>query len=130
MGITVLQFEGRFADRLSLQLRAGRNGMSRVIKKLAVMETTDFVYGADTDGMFVLTTLSFVDDAGNGLEGVRALLNAGPAGIAVKTKRYVSVIPHEILELAEESGIPVFEICSNVRFSNFISLVTETLVIE
>lgn len=70
MGISALRIKELFEDRLSLRLKAGEAGMGRVVEKLAVMETEDFYLGAEPRGMFVLTTLSFVQKDGAGMEAV------------------------------------------------------------
>ena len=92
MGLTVSQIEIQYSEALSLRFVAGRNGIGREVKKMAVMETRDFVYGADPDGMFVISTLSFVDEEGGGIDEVVKLLSAQPSAMAVKINRYVKSI--------------------------------------
>lgn len=130
MGLTVSQIEIQYSEALSLRFVAGRNGIGREVKKMAVMETRDFVYGADPDGMFVISTLSFVDEEGGGIDEVVKLLSAQPSAMAVKINRYVKSIPLEIRDAAEKENVPLFEIDSDVQFSYFISVLSEALVLN
>lgn len=130
MGLTVSQIQIQYSEELSLRLVAGRNGIGREVKKMAVMETRDFVYGADPDGMFVITTLSFVDKESRGIDEVIKLLSAQPSAMAVKINRYVKSIPLEIQDAAEKENVPLFEMDSDVQFSYFISVLSEALVLN
>ena len=130
MGISALRIKELFEDRLSLRLKAGEAGMGRVVEKLAVMETEDFYLGAEPRGMFVLTTLSFVQKDGAGMEAVIGLIRAGVSVLGVKINRYFNEIPRDIVDVADQYGIPLFEIGSDIHFSNVIRLITEEIVME
>lgn len=130
MSLTIAQLSERFSEELSMKIRAGEAGVGRTVNRFGVMETADFNTGAEPDGMFVLTTLSFVSENGSGLEAVRKLIRSGPAGVGIKTKRYFAEIPDQIVQCAEENRVPLFEITSDVTFSSFIRTATEAIVMD
>lgn len=128
MKMTVEQLYSVFSKELSLVLRAGEKGLNRETDRLGVMETADFNAGANVKGMFVLTTLSFVRDPADDYSPVIELVRSCPAGIAVKTKRYVQEIPDTLIQYAEAQGVALFEITEDIPFSSFIKTVMKELV--
>ena len=130
MAFTVAQLREQYSTAFSLELRAGKGGLSRPIQRIGVMETEDFVAGSDTNGLFVISTLSFAAKNPETIETVIRLIRTKPAGLAIKTKRFFDEIPANILLCADSCNVPLFEITSNVHFSNFITAVSKTLAEE
>lgn len=130
MGISSGKIKELFENKLSLRLLAGSCGLDRTVERLAVMETEDFCLGAEPKGMFVLTTLSFVQKDGGGIEAVVALMSEGLSALGIKINRYVNQVPQAILDAAEIYGVPVFEVDGGILFSNMIRLVTEAIVVD
>lgn len=130
MGITVAQLMEKYSHVFSLELQTGEGGLSNTIQRIGVMETEDFATGSDANGLFVISTLSFAVNNPETLDAVIRLIQAQPAGLAIKTKRFFNEIPAAVLACAEACNVPLFEFTANVPFSRFITDVSKTLAEE
>lgn len=107
---------------------AGASGINRVIAKLNIMEVPDIINWV-SKGEFILTTAYSLKDNVDLLTDIIYEFNKKQvAGVAIKTQRYITQVPKETLEVADEEGIPIIEIPYNVAFSTIISQVSEYIV--
>lgn len=127
MGLSVLELYECVSQELSLEICAGKKGLEKNFERIGVMETIDFVDGVKPEGLFVISTLSFAYGRPEGIDAVKRLIMKAPSGIAIKTKRYFSSIPDELVQCAETYNIPLLEITTDISFSNFITVVSKKL---
>ena len=123
MGVKVSQVMTLEAMKKSVVLLAGEDGLSNKISYVTVMETP-YLYDYITGGEFVLSTLySFQNDAKLLLDTVKKLMERNIAAIGIKPEPYFDQIPEELIALAEEFKIPLFEIKKESRYREIIKAV-------
>lgn len=100
---------------------AGRKGMDRTIKSITIMDTPD-IKNWLKGGEFLLTNVYVIkDNPAAQVALVRDLSDIGVAALGVKLKRFVDRLPWEMLDLADELGLPVIEVpveCSWIEILN------------
>lgn len=106
---------------------AGQNGLDRIIRYVTVMEVPDisqWLKGGD----FVITSLYSVRDS---LEKqcrlIEELNRVNSAAIAIKTNRYISKIPDEVIKIANEKNFPVIEIPKNITYIDIMTPLMEKI---
>jgi purine catabolism regulator len=95
---------------------AGHHKLDNVVKGITIMEAPDI---ADwiAGGELLLTSL-YSAPAGsvNYKEFVRKLVAKGAAAMAIKVGRFVERVPDDMIEAANEYGLPIIELDPNVRY--------------
>lgn len=106
---------------------AGQNGLDRIIRYVTVMEVPDisqWLKGGD----FIITSLYSVRDS---LEKqcrlIEELNQVNSAAIAIKTNRYISKIPDEVIKIANEKKFPVIEIPKNITYIDIMTPLMEKI---
>ena len=109
------------------QVVAGYQSLHNVVKGVTIMEAPDIVNWL-AGGELLLTSLySTSGGEVNYQEFVRKLFDKGICALAVKVRRFVDEIPLEIIETANEVGLPIIEVEGNVRFVDIMYPVMEML---
>jgi purine catabolism regulator len=113
----------------SCRLVAGEGGLNKSVRSISVMEVEDFASFVNEENLFILTTFSFAKrDPVIMFNTFKELADRSICGICIKINRYVDAIPQEILTLANERNIPVFETDEHILFSQLILMVTTQLI--
>jgi purine catabolism regulator len=109
------------------KLVAGHGGIKNHVTFVTISEAPDFyqwVYG----GEFVLSTLyAFKDYPELRAPAYRELAKRGVAAIAIKTKRFFDEIPADLIEIANEYDLPLFEVERETKFRQIIQAITAEL---
>lgn len=107
---------------------AGALGLSKRITKVNVMEVPDIIEWV-SQGEFLLTTAYSIKDNIKILLELIPKLNAkGVVGLGIKVGRYVSELPSDIIQLADELGFPIIEVPFCVSHTDVISsILTEVI---
>ena len=104
-------------------LIAGSEGINNVVTYVTVMETPN-LYKLITGGELVLSTLyTFQGSPEMLVAAVSRLIEQGISAIAIKPKPYFDKIPGEIIDIANEYKIPLFEIDQAARYREIIKAV-------
>lgn len=107
---------------------AGGNGINRLITNVNVMEVPD-IYGQVRSGDFLLTTgYSIRDNIFAQEHLILGLAERNITAIAIKMKRYINELPYKMLEQAEQFGVPIISLSSQINFSMVISEVLEEIL--
>ncbi len=110
-----------------MRLVAGHGGLKNRITYVTIAEAPDF-YEWVSGGEFVLSTLyAFKDHPELRAPAYRALAKSGVAAIGIKTKRFFDEIPADIIEIANEYNLPVFEIRRETWFREAIQAISAEL---
>ncbi|AFQ44070.1 PucR family transcriptional regulator [Desulfosporosinus meridiei] len=98
------------------EIVAGYQTLENVVKGVTIMEAPDIVNWL-AGGELLLTSL-YAAPAGtlNYKDFVRKLAEKGVAAIAIKVGRFVERIPEDMIEAANQYGLPIIELDANVRF--------------
>lgn len=108
-------------------LIAGFDGVKNVITYVTVTEAPDF-YEWVTGGEFVLTTLyAFRDNPELRIPAYTQLAKRGVAAFGVKINRFFDEIPADIIRIANEFQIPLFEIKRETMFREVIQAISAEL---
>ncbi|MTW86252.1 hypothetical protein F3157_11370 [Virgibacillus dakarensis] len=109
---------------------AGKEGLSRAIRSIEVMEVPE-VGNWVTPGILVMTTFySIKEEPLKQINIVQTLINKKAAGIVIKLGRFVDSIPEGILALANENAFPVITIPKYISYINVLTPLYERLYKE
>lgn len=95
---------------------------SRVVSHITIMEAPDLNEWV-TGGEFVLTTWYSLSKDPELAEDSFRKLAPKIAAIGIKTHRFIEAIPDNILKIAEQFKLPVFEIKRNTLFRNLVNII-------
>lgn len=108
------------------KLVSKNSNCSRVVSHVTIMEAPD-LYEWVTGGEFVLTTWHcFINDYALAEDSFRKLAPK-IAAIGIKTHRFIEEIPKNILRIAEEFRLPVFEIKRETLFRNLVNIIANQI---
>lgn len=101
------------------ELVAGHKGLDRTVSFVTIMEAPDFYEWVD-GGEFVLTTWYAFSQRPELQRDAFLQLSDKIAAIGIKLGRFIREIPQEIIDLANEKGVPVFVIRREAKFREVI----------
>ena len=107
---------------------AGASGLDRRVERANVMEVPDIIAWVKPREL-LMTTGYPLRDAPEGLAGlVRELDAAGVSALAVKLRRYLDDLPHDMIQAADEVGFPVLLLPDDVSFDDLLTEVVGNVV--
>ena len=110
------------------KILAGATGITKRITKVNVMEVPDIIEWVSEGEFLITTAYSIKDNIKILLELIPKLSTKGVAGLGIKVGRYVSELPSDIIELADELGFPIIEVPFSVSHTDVISgILTEVI---
>lgn len=99
---------------------AGGGGLNRLIKYVTVMEVPDITQWL-RGGEFLITSFYAIkDDINEQCKLIYKLKNANAGALAIKTDRYINMIPEEVIEIANEINFPIIEIPKDLKYTDII----------
>jgi purine catabolism regulator len=100
---------------------AGGAGLDRRVERANVMEVPDIIAWVKPHEL-LMTTGYPLRDAPEGLADlVRALDSAGVSALAVKLRRYLDELPHDMIAAADEVGFPVLLLPDHASFDELLT---------
>lgn len=128
MKITVEHIMGLETISESFTLVAGKEGTKNIITFVTTLAQSPDLYEWVPDGAFILSTLyNFKDHRDLIAPTFIGLIEQGISGIAIKTNRFLEKIPKELIDIANQYKIPLFEITRDTRFKEIIQAITSEL---
>ncbi|EHL06201.1 purine catabolism regulatory protein-like family protein [Desulfitobacterium hafniense DP7] len=109
------------------QVVAGYQKLDNIVKGVTIIEAPDIVNWL-SGGELLLTSL--YSGPGEGMdyrEFIHKMATKEVSALAIKVRRFVNDIPPEIIEAANEYGLPVIEVDGSVRFVDIMYPVMEQL---
>jgi len=109
------------------QVVAGYQKLDNVVKGVTIIEAPDIVNWL-SGGELLLTSLYAGPGEGqNYREFIQLLSQKEVSALAVKIRRFVQTIPQEVIDAANEFGLPLIELEGNIRFVDIMYPVMEQL---
>ncbi|NMA70218.1 MAG: PucR family transcriptional regulator [Desulfitobacterium sp.] len=109
------------------QVVAGYQKIDNVVKGVTIIEAPDIVNWL-SGGELLLTSLYAGPGEGmNYREFIRKMVEKNVAALAIKVRRFVQEVPQEIIESANEFGLPIIELDGNVPFIDVMYPIMEQL---
>ena len=105
----------KISEITAMKLIAGKEGMSRVINAVTVMENPDISQWI-RGGEFLISCFYTITDMDKQCKILRELNNSEISALALKTGKYMREIPKEIIKLANNLKLPLFEIPSELTY--------------
>lgn len=103
------------------KLICGKNGLNRKVTKINVMEVPDIIDWV-SEGEFILTTAYSIKDNMDKLVNIiERFHKKGVAGLGIKMKRYINVLPKSIIDLSERLEFPIIEIPQDISYSEIMT---------
>jgi PucR family transcriptional regulator, purine catabolism regulatory protein len=100
---------------------AGEGGLDRRVERANVMEVPDIIAWVKPREL-LMTTGYPLRDAPEGLADlVRSLDAAGVSALAVKLRRYLEDLPRDMIEAADEVGLPILLLTDDVSFDDLLT---------
>ncbi|OPX43630.1 purine catabolism regulatory protein [Ruminiclostridium hungatei] len=106
---------------------AGKEYTGNVVKSVNILDNPDVVKWIKRDEFVLTTGYIFKDDAALQRSIIRELRDAGCAGLGIKIKRFLNVIPPEMMEEANLVGLPLVEMPFYYSFSDVLNMVYEEI---
>ncbi|MED3564159.1 PucR family transcriptional regulator [Bacillus xiapuensis] len=92
------------------KILAGHAGLKRKVESIEISETPDVIHFLAENSLLLTTGYAF-KDAPQQLGDLISQINKRPcAGIAIKLKRFIDVIPQEVIDLADSLQFPIIQI--------------------
>lgn len=117
-----------FGGMASAQLVAGRQGLSRPIEWVRVMETPETVQHLRRHELLLTTAYPIKDDRAAQTRLVAELADAGGAGLVVKLGRYLDDLPAEMLGEADRVALPLFVMPLEVPWNELMEPLLERII--
>ncbi|MCT8975197.1 PucR family transcriptional regulator ligand-binding domain-containing protein [Clostridium sp. CX1] len=109
MGVRIDQLMS-LPELKDLKLVGGGNGVSKVTRWVHNVETPDIVQYVQNDELIILTGIGVFEDSSSFIKLVKGIIERKASGLIVNVGKYLSKVPEEIRELANEEGFPIFEV--------------------
>lgn len=94
----------------SARILAGAEGLTQKVQSVNIMDAPDIIQFLKP-GELLLTTAYVMKDDPQALQTlVSNMSQVGCAGIAIKTKRFLSEVPYQAIQLANELHFPIIEL--------------------
>ena len=105
----------------SVRVVGGSSGLSNEVMRVSVMEVADFYTYDFEHGLFLLSTFScFQNDKKLMIRAFRGLAEKKLSGILLKLNRFIEDIPPQLIEIADQYGVPLIVTEENIKFRDAI----------
>ncbi|MBD7908599.1 PucR family transcriptional regulator [Sporosarcina gallistercoris] len=108
-----------------LQVVAGHAGLDNQISLVNIMENPDGFDWLSPNELLLSTGYIFKDNVELQNRIIQELSEINCSGLIVKTKRYFDKLPDNMIEKANEFGLPLLELPYSYTLSNVISIINE-----
>ncbi|RXT04288.1 PucR family transcriptional regulator [Ammoniphilus sp. CFH 90114] len=127
MGITI-QEALRLPVMSDTKLVAGWDGLTNIIKWVTIVEVIDDI-SRFQEGEFLITTgFGLLDNEHKRMQFQTLLSSRMLSGVAIYTGFYLHEIPEPFIAAANEAGLPIIEIPTNINFSMLTRAILEQIV--
>lgn len=109
-------------------LVAGENGLDRLIGWVDVLEVPDASLWLKENLLLITTCYAVRDNPEGQLDILRAMSRSGAAALAVKFGRFIGQAPPEMIRLANELAIPLFDVPDGISFMDITHPVMSAII--
>lgn len=113
-----------------MKVLAGENGLEREVSTVSVMDAPD-IHKWMKGGEFLITSGYIINqNSEKTRELIIELEKAGAAGFGIKLNRYISALPEDIINLANELNFPIIYIPIDYAWADIINFVLTKVLNE
>ncbi len=109
-------------------LVGGRRGLDRVIRWVTIVEVLEDAGRLQEGELLVTTAYELENDLERQRTYIAELAERKLAGVAVLTGFYIKDVPAEMIEQADEYGLPLIQLPPNINFSDITRALLERIV--
>lgn len=109
---------------------AGSTGLNREITAVSVIDSPDVDRWMRGGEFLIGSGYIFRESPGEFIPFLRRANEKGTAAVGIKLDRYMHQLPHNLVEVADELGLPLFRIPLNYRWTDVIEIVQNYLSLE
>lgn len=102
-------------------LIAGKSGGWREVQHVNMMDAPDIADFLHKNELLVTTAYHLKDRPQLLKDLIRLMAKRGCAGLGIKTKRYLNVIPKDVAELADRYEFPIIELPEDIRLGDIVN---------
>ncbi|WP_052002164.1 PucR family transcriptional regulator [Halalkalibacter wakoensis] len=100
---------------------AGEEGIMNTVQSVNLMDAPDIIDYLNGEQLLLTTAYSIKNNPNALIELVTQMANQGCAGLGLKTKRFIDVIPAEVIETANAMNFPIIEIPLNYSLGEMLN---------
>ncbi|ARK28937.1 PucR family transcriptional regulator [Halalkalibacter krulwichiae] len=89
---------------------AGEKGITKTVQSVNLMDAPDIIDYLNHEQLLLTTAYSIKNTPNALINLVKQMAEQGCSGLGLKTKRFLNVIPENVIELANELNFPIIEI--------------------
>lgn len=102
------------------QVVAGQNGLERIIRFVDILEVPDIINWLQ-GGQLLLTTGYAIKDQPEIQEKlIEELARVNAAGIVIKLKRFLDIVPEKMIQKADELNLPIIQLPAEIPYIEII----------
>lgn len=109
-------------------LRAGKNGLDRVVTRVNVMEVPDVINWVRPKEFLVTAGYSYKENPDAFLELIPKLVDHEVSALGIKTKRFLKSVPQGAINIANQYNFPIVELAEDTSFSDVVRQVMERVL--
>ncbi len=109
------------------QVVAGYQKIDNVVKGVTIIEAPDIVNWLSGGELLLTSLYSGPGEGMNYREFIHKMVEKDVAALVIKVRRFVQEVPMEIIESANEFGLPIIELDGNVPFIDVMYPIMEQL---
>lgn len=109
-----------------VKLLTGKQSVDREITKVTVLDAPDGPQWLKGGELILTSAFIFSSGSSSLIEFVRDLIHKGACGLGIKTNRFITQIPEEVLLLSETAGFPILYIPPHLVWSDVIDAFYQT----
>lgn len=110
------------------EIVAGRNGIHRIIRWTHIIEVTEIGQLLNGNEVILTTGVVWRENEEMGRSFFSQLIEKGVAALCVELETYLTSIPDELIQMAEENDFPVIIFHGSVRFIDITHQINELLI--
>jgi PucR family transcriptional regulator, purine catabolism regulatory protein len=95
---------------------AGKKGLDRLIRWVHIMEVTEIGQLINGNELILSTGVGWREDPNIRLSFLKQLIDRKASGLCVELGKYISAIPKEMINVADEHNFPIIVFPEEVRF--------------
>lgn len=111
-------------------LIAGRAGLDREIETANIADSPDIANWMRPNQLLLTTAYHFRERPEGLIPFLHRLNDIGCAGLAVKTKRYIDVLPEGMIQAADRLAFPLIELPNNLLLGDVLNQILERVLNE
>jgi purine catabolism regulator len=107
---------------------AGYPGLEKEVTIVNIMDAPDIINWVKKGELILTTGYVIKDDINLQKKLIKDLKSRGCSGLAIKLKRFIEMIPEEIIKIADELNFPLIELPLKYSLSEILQLISAEII--